>query len=362
MRDLGREDTARLPESVGEVERVGVVNYFDSQRFGFLKHGQGFIGQKLVRGDFEGALRSYLATPSELDRSDDAKVKRFWRDHWGEWNLRAPLEAGKKYAPILRVLRDDPKDFRGAFLHIDQRTRMMTLFELQSFVWNEGVKRYLSRRIPAAELLGLRYQAGALVFPRALQRELKDELWKKSFPLLAPDSTFADEAIKAAALQALRSQGLALEQLAVPDTRNLFFKHEERPIFVCRRGVATGVAAEARRCGGEGDLRGKAPLGPTWPGRAAAASARAPCGCCRRGGAIRRRRSRPGASARAARLPRAAEGDQRGAGETPRRSGRDCARQEVRAVSGRRSRLLSRRCAADSCRWSCLRRARSRRA
>jgi len=232
VRDLGPEDAARLPESVGEVERVGVVNYFDSQRFGFLKHGQGFIGQKLVRGDFEGALRSYLATPSELDRSDDAKVKRFWRDHWGEWTLRAPLDAGKKYAPILRVLRDDPKDFRGAFLHIDQRTRMMTLFELQSFVWNEGVKRYLSRRIPAAELLGLRYQAGALVFPRALPHELRDELWKKTFPLLAPDSTFTEEAIRTAALEALRSQGLALEQLAVPDTRKLFFKHEERPVFV----------------------------------------------------------------------------------------------------------------------------------
>ena len=232
VRDLGSAEAARVAESVKEVERTGVVNYFDSQRFGFLKHGQGFIGQKLVHGDFEGALRSYLGTPSELDHSDDAKVKRFWRDHWGEWTLRAPQEAGKKYAPILRVLREDPKDFRGAFLHIDQRTRMMTLFELQSFIWNEGVKRYLQRKIPAAELIGLRYQAGALVMPRALLTAVRDELWKKTFPLLAPDSTFTDEAIKTAALDALRSQGLALPQLQVPDTRLLFFKHEERPMFV----------------------------------------------------------------------------------------------------------------------------------
>jgi len=72
VRDLERADAQRIPESVQEVERVGVVNYFDSQRFGFLKHGQGFIGMKLLRGDFEGALHSYLATPSELDKSDDA--------------------------------------------------------------------------------------------------------------------------------------------------------------------------------------------------------------------------------------------------------------------------------------------------
>ncbi|GAC1598043.1 MAG: tRNA pseudouridine(13) synthase TruD [Myxococcales bacterium] len=232
VRDLERADAQRIPESVQEVERVGIVNYFDSQRFGFLKHGQGFIGLKLLRGDFEGALRSYLATPSELDKSDDAKVKAFWRANWGNFRQHAPQEAGKKYAPILRVLRADPTDFRGAFLHIDQRTRMMTLFELQSFVWNEGVKRYLQRHVPAAELLGLRYQAGALVLPRALPREQRESLWRKTFPLLAPDSTFADEEIKAAALDALRAQGLTLDQLQVPDTRQLFFKHEERPLFV----------------------------------------------------------------------------------------------------------------------------------
>jgi tRNA pseudouridine13 synthase len=232
VRDLERADAQRIPESVQEVERVGVVNYFDSQRFGFLKHGQGFIGMKLLRGDFEGALHSYLATPSELDKSDDAKVKAFWRANWGNFRQHAPQEAGKKYAPILRVLRTDPTDFRGAFLHIDQRTRMMTLFELQSFLWNEGVKRYLQRHVPAAELLGLRYQAGALILPRALPPELRETLWRKTFPLLAPDTTFADEEVRAAALDALRAQGLQLEQLVVPDTRQLFFKHEERPLFV----------------------------------------------------------------------------------------------------------------------------------
>src|SRR5882672_5359199 len=214
VRDLSAEEAARAADGVAEVQRVGVVNYFDSQRFGFLKHGQGFIARQLIRGDWEGA------------------VKAFWRDHWGEWQLRAPHEAGKRYAPLLRRLREDPRDFKGAFLHIDRRIRAMALFELQSFVWNEGVKRYLGARVPAAELIGLRYQAGALTFPRALPRALRDELWSKSFPLLAPDSTFDDDLVRDSALGALRTQGLRLEDLRVPDTRQLFFKHEERPLFV----------------------------------------------------------------------------------------------------------------------------------
>lgn len=232
IRDLSADEAGRVPESVAEVQRAGVVNYFDSQRFGFLKHGQGFIAKQLVRGDWEGALKSFLATPSELDRSDDAKVKAFWRDHWGEWQMRAPQEAAKRYAPVVRQLREDPRNFKGAFLHIDRRLRAMALFELQSFVWNEGVKRYLAGRIPAAELIGLRYQAGALTFPRAMPRELRDELWSKTFPLLAPDSTFDDPMVQQSALHALRAQGLTLADLRVPGTPQLFFKHEERPLFV----------------------------------------------------------------------------------------------------------------------------------
>src|SRR5204863_8088987 len=70
------------------------------------------------------------------------------------------------------------------------------------------------------------------VFPRALPRGLRDELWARTFPLLAPDSTFEDDAIRDAALGALRAQGLRLEDLRVPQAPHLVFKHEERPLFV----------------------------------------------------------------------------------------------------------------------------------
>ena len=143
-----------------------------------------------------------------------------------------PHEAARRYAPLLRRLREDPRDFKGAFLHIDRRVRAMALFELQSFIWNEGVKRYLSARVPPPELIGLRYQAGSLVFPRALPRGLRDELWARTFPLLAPESTFEDDDVRDAALGALRAQGLRLEDLRVPQTPQLFFKHEERPLIV----------------------------------------------------------------------------------------------------------------------------------
>ncbi len=82
VRALTEADLGPLNQSVAEVSRLGVVNYFDSQRFGSLKHGQGFIAKDLIRGDFEAALRNYLAKPSPLERTEDAKVKACWGHHW----------------------------------------------------------------------------------------------------------------------------------------------------------------------------------------------------------------------------------------------------------------------------------------
>src|SRR5207244_11474378 len=100
------------------------------------------------------------------------------------------LPIRNRNAPVLRRLREDPRDFKGAFMHIDRRLRAMALFELQSYVWNEGVKRYLGARVPGAELIGMRYQAGALTMPRSMPRELRYQRWGRAFPRLAPDSTF----------------------------------------------------------------------------------------------------------------------------------------------------------------------------
>src|SRR5215831_16800011 len=135
IRAVTEEDLQELPRAAAEVNRLGVVNYFDSQRFGSLKHGQGFIAKDLLRGDFEAALRNYMAQPSELDLSEDAKVKQFWHENWGKWHRRAPFASGRKYERILAALRKEPTDFVTAFLQIDRSYRALILFTYQSYLW-----------------------------------------------------------------------------------------------------------------------------------------------------------------------------------------------------------------------------------
>jgi tRNA pseudouridine13 synthase len=239
VRDLGEDDVARLAASLAEVRRLGVVNYFDSQRFGSLKHGQGFVVKDLMRGDFEVALRNVLARPSELDRSDDARVKAFFRDHWGDWHLRNPFPGAERYAPVVRWLRQHPGDFRGAFLRTEPRWRALQVFAYQSWLWNEGVKAYLRALVGMPRLLALRYQAGTLLFPREMDAATARRL-APDFPLLAPATRFADPQVEKAALSVLGREDMTLADLAVPGTPEIHFEPEDRPLVVHPGRLALG--------------------------------------------------------------------------------------------------------------------------
>src|SRR5215468_7705264 len=244
VRALQREDLSQLRAAAAEVSRLGIVNYFDSQRFGSLKHGQGFIAKDLLRGDFETALRNYMAKPSSMDLSEDAKVKQFWHENWGKWHRRAPFASGRKYERILAALRKEPKDFVTAFLQIDRSYRALILFTYQSYLWNEGVRRLLQLKLPREFLFPHPYQAGTLLFPREADAATLQYLRAARFPLLAPDTQFTDAAIQQAAEWALSREKIALADLRIEKAvHQLFFKHEERPVIVFPEKLVLGRPA-----------------------------------------------------------------------------------------------------------------------
>lgn len=241
VRAIEDSDIAPLNLAAAEVNRLGVVNYFDNQRFGSLKHGQGYIAKDLLRGDFEAALRNYMAVPSPLDRSEDAKVKAFWRDNWGKFDRSAPFEGNRKYFRVLSALRKNPKDFVTAFLQIDSDYRAMQLFTYQSYLWNEGVRRLLQLLFPREQLFPMPYQAGTLLFHRDASPEVLDRLRNLTFPLLAPTTRFTDDLVRQAAEWALGKEKLTLDKLRIEKApKLLFFKHEERPVLVFPHKLVLG--------------------------------------------------------------------------------------------------------------------------
>ncbi|MBL9038745.1 MAG: tRNA pseudouridine(13) synthase TruD, partial [Archangium sp.] len=241
VRHVRRDELQPLTLATAEVARMGVVNYFDSQRFGSLKHGQGFIAKDLIRGDFEAALKNHLAKPSPLDQTEDAKVKGFWAANWGDWGARCPYPSNRKYARIFKALRDEPTNFVKAFLQIDSSYRAMLLFTYQSYLWNEGVRRLLQILLPREHLFPMPYQAGTLLHHRDAPSEVLRYLRDATFPLLAPDSTFSDPKVEEAVKWVMGREKLTFEQLRIEEApKLLFFKHEERPLLVSPAKLVVG--------------------------------------------------------------------------------------------------------------------------
>jgi len=198
--------------------------------------------KELMRGDFETALKNVIAHPSELDASPDAKVKAFWKEHWGDWARRNPHPGAERYEAVLKWLKKHPGDFRGAFLRTEPRWRALQVFTYQSWLWNEGVRQFLKDVVGIQHLVGIRYQAGALLFPRELTGDQVRRLSHLEFPLLGPDSTFEDDQIQRAALSVLQREKMTLASLAIPGTPEIHFDHELRPLVSYPGRLAVGEA------------------------------------------------------------------------------------------------------------------------
>lgn len=119
------------------VKRFGFPNYFGEQRFGSVKSRDDFVLRYLLKGDFEGALRSYFFGKSSLE-------------FWGDWRrlyktLSPTLEEYEKDL-IRGLMRGLPPE--KAFRILPKNVRLMFNFAYQSFLWNEYLREYIEEKYP----------------------------------------------------------------------------------------------------------------------------------------------------------------------------------------------------------------------
>ncbi|MEO0077862.1 MAG: tRNA pseudouridine(13) synthase TruD, partial [candidate division WOR-3 bacterium] len=113
LRDLSTDELGRIQAALPSLRRYGVPNYYDEQRLGSARHGQGFIARRLIDGHFNGALRLYLATPSDADDSRTRRQKAALAAVWGDWP-RCLNYCSAEARPALEHLRAHPKQFEKA--------------------------------------------------------------------------------------------------------------------------------------------------------------------------------------------------------------------------------------------------------
>jgi len=148
-------DPACLGERAGEVARAapsGFPNYVGIQRFGVLRPVTHLVGEKILRGDPEGAVLTYLgaAFPGETEEvrvaREDFMKGRDVKEALREYPVRLTFERA-----MLHHLDAHPGDYPGALTALPPRLLSMFVSAFQSLLFNILLSRRCGQGMPLGE-------------------------------------------------------------------------------------------------------------------------------------------------------------------------------------------------------------------
>jgi len=231
-RDLIGDDMRRIRVNIEGVKRHGLPNYFDDQRFGCLRHGQGFIVRHLMAGDAESALRSLLAAPSRYGSERIELYKEGIAKRWGDWDGLAAYTRGARGSAAFEHLRHYRGDFAGALERgVASREKTIHLFAYQSHLWNRAVALRVQQAVTGGDLAWLPGDAGAMPVWRNIAPEALAAVAACDLPLLGAGVELGVEARRLYE-SVLRSEGFSIEAFLALD-RSGFRPHgEARPVVI----------------------------------------------------------------------------------------------------------------------------------
>lgn len=241
LRDLDPAEAPRLAGAADAVAADGVPNYFDSQRFGSARHGEGFVGKKVLLRQWDEALKLAMAKASRFDTESRQKRLAAFKRHWGQWEACLEKSATRTEAHVFGYLARRRGDFKGALKLIERPLLAMYMHAYQSWLWNEAVSRFLKHSLPADVLMPARYLGGYLWFHRFVPAELSSRWKRMTVPLLAYRTRFEDGGVQAAYGEILRAEKLEAGDFK-PAGHNLpYMKGEERPLLLLPAGMKAGA-------------------------------------------------------------------------------------------------------------------------
>jgi tRNA pseudouridine13 synthase len=129
---------------------VGVPNYFGQQRFGSKRPVTHEVGLEIVRGNWKGAVLSYVGTPHERE-PDRTREARAYVDETEDWQgalERLPNRLGYERSICHRLVEngaEDPEDFRAALEAVPANLQRLFVNAAQSFAFNRILSERLER-------------------------------------------------------------------------------------------------------------------------------------------------------------------------------------------------------------------------
>jgi len=134
-------DEALFKTKVELIAKFGVLNYFQSQRFGGLRLLSHKLGRLILQGEYGKAIRYYLFTTSENDIPLVLKIRREAEQFFPDWQKVENIFSELPYTfanelKVARYLQANPDNPIGALIEIKDQTQLW-IYAYSSLLFNK---------------------------------------------------------------------------------------------------------------------------------------------------------------------------------------------------------------------------------
>jgi tRNA pseudouridine13 synthase len=185
LRSISPGDQPSLEKRLRIIQRIGVPNYFDDQRFGSLGESGEFIGHYWCKGNYERALYLALAERNSHDRPRESQQKAILRERWGDWLQCKNLLDRSHRRSVVTYLVDHPQNFKKALALLRTDLRGIYVAAFQSALWNRWLSRIIHQRF-APNVSNFSSASGDLCLPVKEDPNDPDFQWISALQLPLP--------------------------------------------------------------------------------------------------------------------------------------------------------------------------------
>jgi tRNA pseudouridine13 synthase len=149
--DTSEEKIPDILDAVSSVvnENGGFPNYFGVQRFGVIRPITHKVGELIVRGDFEGAVRCYVSCPSPFEFGETAHARKSLSESEDWSDLLNGMPDSLSFEKLMvRHMISYPDDWKGAIGELPKNLQMMFVHAYQSYLFNRMLSKRMKRGLP----------------------------------------------------------------------------------------------------------------------------------------------------------------------------------------------------------------------
>ena len=232
VRAIPKKAQDSILESLKKIKEYGYINYFDDQRFGSFDPKQGFIGEKIIKDHYNGAIKIYFTHIYPEDKKEAKERKKYLFKQWGKWQecLNAATTKIEKF--IFSWLTRNTKDLLTILKKIPHEEMSIFFSVYQSFLLNETVRRLLLSMFDLDNLLTHRGIAGDYLFFNEIDIKKWQDLKDLSIPTASSKAKMPDTVTEKIYTELLTERGIKPSMFNLRKIRQAFFKSFERDVLI----------------------------------------------------------------------------------------------------------------------------------